>query len=513
MASEKISEMIGATDINDADLITIVQDGTNKKIAKSDFVDDLGATGTIVQSGSATGTPVLETSGTINSIRNVENGSGVKASISAENGLKLEHNLTFDTTGIPITGDATVLSPIMRSMSAGAGISITDVGNTIQVSAVSGGGSSRTVIVSQLSDFPAAVSGVITLEANKNYKLINDITTPSRFVMADQSSIEGDGVFGLTLTYTGTGVMLSSVDSSVSLPALRVDCPSGTLFGISNPVALDSAVVFTSFVVVSANSLGTISDVSSLVGDAFGVLSTANGFTFGGSNTFCHMTAFSIVLTSGTALNLGTSTWSAFNIANGMIHGSGVFLSGLASSGNIKSGGSGIISGMSFGAGITPVSTISPDDDYWWFALNAGIRDTHPGGYLHMQGNSTNSVISSVGVAVLVAGSWTVGEASQATATTAGRMTYSGAKDADMGINATLTMEPASGGSQLLSFYIAINGSTVAGSKRSATLSAAGSVSGVWDYNFTAGDYVEIFVANDSATNDILVSSAIMRVH
>ena len=513
MASKKISNMPGATDINDSDLITIVQEGTNKKIAKSDFVDDLGATGSIVQSGAADGTPVLEKSGTINSIRNVEDGPGVKASISAENGLKLSQNFTFNNTGVPLTSDSTILSPVIRSIAGGSGISVASSGDTVQISAVSGGGSSRTIIISQLSDFPAAVSGVITLEADKSYKLINSISTSSRFILNDQTSIEGDGVFGLTLTSTTTGNMFTSVDASNSMTQLRVSCPSGSLFSVSNPTALDSALLLSEVVVESALSLGTISGLSSFIMLNTGILSAANGFTFDGPFVFGNISGVSVVLTGGIAFDLATSTWGGLLLSNGMIHGTGVFLDGLTGSGNVAANGMASATNMRIVSGVTALNNISPDDSDWWFSGNQSIRDTRPGGFLSMTGNTTSTTITTIGAEVLVAGLWVVEEASQATGTTAGRITYDGSRDTDLSITFTATIGPVSGGAQDLSLSVAVNGAVIAESKRTATLSASGSVTGVWDYTMSAGDYVEIWTSNESTTNDILVSSAILRVH
>ena len=76
-------------------------------------------------------------------------------------------------------------------------------------------------------------------------------------------------------------------------------------------------------------------------------------------------------------------------------------------------------------------------------------------------------------------------------------------------------MSPISGGAQTIAAYVAINGSVVSGSKR--TVSTAGgadlSVTGLWQEKLSTNDYVEVFVANDSATNDILVSSAVFRIN
>ena len=51
--------------------------GYNYKISYSNFLSGLGVTGTIVQDGAVSGTPVLDVQGTVNNIRNIEDGSGI----------------------------------------------------------------------------------------------------------------------------------------------------------------------------------------------------------------------------------------------------------------------------------------------------------------------------------------------------------------------------------------------------------------------------------------------------
>jgi hypothetical protein len=75
-----------------------VVNGSNYKISYDNFVANLGVTGSIVQDGAVTGAPVLDVDGTVNRIRNIENGSGVLANVSAENGVKLSHNFVNDAT-------------------------------------------------------------------------------------------------------------------------------------------------------------------------------------------------------------------------------------------------------------------------------------------------------------------------------------------------------------------------------------------------------------------------------
>ena len=109
-------------------------DNTNYRISYTNLVSGLGVTGTIVTTGSGTATPVLEKDGTINKIRNIENGSGIAASISATDGVEIKHNFTVDATGSPLMLNTTATSPTFVSLFAGSGISLTATGNIIAIS-------------------------------------------------------------------------------------------------------------------------------------------------------------------------------------------------------------------------------------------------------------------------------------------------------------------------------------------------------------------------------------------
>lgn len=101
-----------------------VSNGVNYKITVADFFAALGVTGTIVQAGAETGTPVLDPQGSVNAVRNLENGPGVKAQVSPENGITLEHNFAQDAGGVPILLNAASEQPIFVSLSGGPGVSV-----------------------------------------------------------------------------------------------------------------------------------------------------------------------------------------------------------------------------------------------------------------------------------------------------------------------------------------------------------------------------------------------------
>ena len=153
-----------------------VVNGSNYKISYDNFVANLGVTGSIVQSGAVTGAPVLDVDGSVNKIRTIENGSGVLANVSAENGIKLSHNFVNDATGTPIFLSTTADSPVFASLVAGNGISITSTDNYVTITQTGvaeyanvsmHGNSTNTVITSTAT--PVKVAGTFVVGAEAGY--------------------------------------------------------------------------------------------------------------------------------------------------------------------------------------------------------------------------------------------------------------------------------------------------------------------------------------------------------
>jgi hypothetical protein len=136
-------------------------------------------------------------------------------------------------------------------------------------------------------------------------------------------------------------------------------------------------------------------------------------------------------------------------------------------------------------------------------------------GQVYMQGNSTATVIASTATPVLVAGTWTVDLSTNATCTTAGRITYTGTTTQILKINAALSLDPASGSNQNLQVYLYKNGAAIAGSRMEAKINSGEhkEVSLVYQISMATNDYIEIYVQNSTATNNITVSRAVLSIN
>ncbi|MCK5602022.1 hypothetical protein KAR91_09140 [Candidatus Pacearchaeota archaeon] len=518
--SKKISQLNGATTLSDGDLIAIVDSTGNrtKKITFAEFKTALGVLGTIASQGDPAGTPVLDQVLTASGIRILEDGSGVKASVSAQDGITLEHNFIEDTTGAEIVVDLAVLQPKFRSIVGVLGVNVAEDGDRIQIS-LGTPVTTKTVVITQESDLPTPVGGRHPMADDTDYLFTNDLDTGTDgFLMGNNTVVRAADSSIVMLTYTGTNPMFQSVSNSNKITMIRLDCPNADLFDLSG--ATDYIFQFVNCSVTSCDSIGTIADVLAMqINDVSFEDNVTDGLLFTGTNgVFIAQNNLVVQNATGTAFDLGTSVFSGFSMSNNFatLAAGATFINGAASSANMATGALGtIINSKNLSNVGIMLSGITVNDARWEFALNEDIPDTRPDGLLSMQGNATDTVIAVAGTPVLVAGTWVVNSTSQMTGTTAGRLTYDGEKDAKLPITSSITAEPASGGAVSISAYIAVDGVVDTDSKRSASASSGSpaSITIPWQETFANASFVEVFVANDTTTVDVLVSSAIHRVN
>ena len=494
--------------------------GVNYKIPYANFVSGLGVTGSLVQDGASDGVPVLNTQGSVNNIRNLEPGAGISASISAEDGITLKHNFTQDTTGSPVLVNPTATSPAIASIVAGSGISVTAASNNITIAASGVAKPSKQILISVVGDLPSAVANVITLVANTEYLILQSISIgANRLVMSEGTVLAGLDNTLVAITYTGTGDMITSGDKNFVVKDIALTCANGRAFKVTDTsaktIGLRNITITTCKKVgifVSTASDYTLNNVNSLI-------TATTGMEFSGAfSRFTHSQS-TINLSAGTIYSLATATFKSFvsNEISSTLASGAKLLTGAASSANLIAGQLGlVIAPFLQGAGAAaPLTTIAPTDTRWNFAGANTIADTRTSGLVSMQGNSTNTAIASAGTPVLVAGTFVVGSTSQMTGTTAGRITYNGAKNLNASVTAKISVEPVSGSSVDISAQVAINGSLIANSVAigSAAANAPASITVVWAQELAATNYVEIFISNLDSTVNLLAASAVVSIN
>jgi hypothetical protein len=308
--SKKISEFVSGTVVPDDGQLTYVQNGQNFKISQSAYLAQLGVTGSIQQSGAVTGVPVLSKQATVNNIRNIEATTGVKASVSPQNGVKLESNLLPGGAGVEVLINETT-APKIRSITGTSGINVAAAGDAVQISLTGTPSSSKTVIVNQLADFPPAISGVITLEPDTDYFVSADIITSDRFVLQDLTSLRGPDIVIGNITYTGTGVMFTAVDATCKISAIQCNFPSGTMCAISNSSGNEGSDTFImSSVAAIGASGGNFTSLNGVQCLQSTFAFTTNGFTTTGTQwTNLSFSGFRVFQFAGKFMDMGATTF------------------------------------------------------------------------------------------------------------------------------------------------------------------------------------------------------------
>jgi hypothetical protein len=130
----KKSNFIGNTLIPSGTTFDFVTNGQNQKILDSDLYAALNVTGTIVQEGDPSGTPILDKQGATNAIRNITSGFGISAVINPYNGVTFATDFTFNQTGVTLVDDTTASAALWRSIVSGAGVSVVGSAGVITIS-------------------------------------------------------------------------------------------------------------------------------------------------------------------------------------------------------------------------------------------------------------------------------------------------------------------------------------------------------------------------------------------
>jgi len=375
----------------------------------------------------------------------------------------------------------------------------------------------KQVLVNQLSDFPDPIAEVITLDADTRYLLGDDINLGNnRLVLVANTVVAGIESIIVTLTYTGTGDMFTGADVSAKINDLRIACLSGRFINWND--SLGSVLRLTDLG-ITCDRLALFTGVNSFIRltNVSPTTITTDGIQFSGSFGALQFQSSLANLTAGDLFGLGNATFVSFRIATFIsnISAGATFLNGLANSGNIVAGGTGSVLGTTISGAGTRLNNISTEDARWQFLLNDDIADTRPDGLLSLQGNAVATVIGTAGVPVLIAGTFTVERSSQMTGTVAGRLTYNGGKNIVIPIDGSFTVEPVSGGAVDISIEVAVDGTVVPNSKRTANASAGNpaAIPIPWQEDLSTSQFIEFFVTNEDTTVNILVSSGTERIN
>lgn len=520
MTSKKQSQITTVQDFVNGDTVTGVRGAANVNFTYSGLVDALSGLGSFNQAGDVTGTPILEQpGGGVNNIRNLEPGKGIITSVSPENGASVECNFTQTGGGEAIITDLNEDIYNFKTLVAGTNMALSSDDESITISFNPDVASTKTVAVTTVDDFPEPVGGVITLEPDMDYLILDDISTSNRFVTNGNNTLRAASSQIIKLTYTGSDIMLTGNSSNFKYQGITVSAPTGTLLDFSAP-SPSGIFQMIECNVEECDSIGTLNNMLIVRFSAVGWEDIkTNGMLFDGVVLNASLDTGYIALNGGTFLDLGTSLINELSADTQVIQptsdASATFLSGAANSANILSGGLGVFVGNRCNPLTTPLDTIGVDDNRYEFSGNSNIADSMNDAMMSVENSVTETVIGSAGVKVKVNNVWTEENSARFSFDSNGRFTYTGERSARLPIDISGTLLMASGGDKECQFCLAVNGVEVSQTCTQDTVSAAkaSSFSVHWQHDFNTGDYVEVFVSNEDDTTNIINQQAVLRIN
>lgn len=516
----KKSQFTATNTVNDDGTLDYVYNGQNLKITFQDLVKQLDVTGQITQVGDPLGSPVLDKQGTLNAIRNIKGGFGMKTLIDAQNSVEISTNFSFDQVGVTAVENVSSDAPNWRSFIGGQDINVTGSGGTITIDANTDGlKADNQVIVNQISDFGTPSGGEYLLSPGTEYYIgRGDLVINDALRLSPGTAINGS-IYPSSLTYTGTGGMFRGTNVGVcSISNISIACPNATVFQFSD-TAPASIVNIETFAISACDKIADVSDVLAFTLTFGNCLSFNEGVDITGTAQIAlSIDRLFLVSTNATAthVNLGSNVFTTLELQNISFNGvpGATAISGLASNGNVAADQVSFISACEFTGGITELSGITVDDFRYLFSANSGLQDTDPDALLSLTNNSTETIISEDNTPVKVAGTWVIERTSQFTGDTTGRATYDGERALSTPITISLAIEPASGTNKDMTAYVTKNGSIVANSSISARGDSGNprTITLVWQDNLVNADYIELWVENNSDTVNLIVRDAVLRL-
>lgn len=369
------------------------------------------------------------------------------------------------------------------------------------------------LIIKSLSDFPTPVSGVITLEDGVIYVIQDtvDIGT-NRIVMGELTVLRADTGVSDILKNDSASALLTSVGKNFIIRNVGFQNDSGDILDIDGSLATKSMRLEGVFIHDCA-SIGTIKDIDFCLMDELRVFNTTvGGLNFEGSNVSISISEGAFRSWTGTLIDLGTATFDVVAIG-----GSNVFetssgntvISGLTNSGNINTGGGGIIFTNIFISEGTYISGINECDTLWILIANVGVESTNIGASIHEPDSSTTT-ITTVNVVVPVNGIFIEDGSCKFTTDVDGLLTYIGVAPIKVNFQVKMLVAPATSNNiDYVSFVqknstdnIAISEDSInADSGTPAKITMFGSV------ELVQNDTLRLVIKNTTDTRDAIISS------
>lgn len=361
------------------------------------------------------------------------------------------------------------------------------------------------VLVKSAADLPAPVAGVITLVTGIEYE-INGTITLSNSINLNGCTLKGDDSGNDKLIYTGAGSMFTG-NMTGNLRYLSMTAGTGSVFGINAGATAQNMIVQNCYF-LGCNSIGTIAGVGGTVFfSTIAFFSNTNGVTFQNDNNV----VLNNTLWDASNFNTYESFVGTFNVIQ-LLGGDRLTTSANSATALNISGITSLNAGtakmiMFIGTGTYVTGTFTNA----WEVETTGIstqKDDVAGGNMYVT-TPTATTFSASSTPVKMLGTTTAAGLYRMTHPANNRLTYGGSKTRAFLVSGALSItQPNS--NRFFSFYIAKNGVIIPESRQDIkVVNSTDQVSLPLSCRVTLapGDYIEVWVANQTATTNITVET------
>ena len=358
-------------------------------------------------------------------------------------------------------------------------------------------------------DFGTPVGGVYTLEDNHTYWITNTVDLDgARLVCGQNTTIRGFSSENCRIKSTGL-VGTALITSAYTLPLLNLTIEADVALDLQ--AVADQALDWNGVNFTDCATVGTIANYSNVIWVNCAVLNSAN-LTFDGTIGTVGFDGCIFVGLPGQSTIILPATYEATRrfrvIYSAVVAFGGATGIQVDPTATIPVE-SLIFDTVAFSGGATYISGITSDDNKALWVNNTGIGNSSSTALMTMQGNAAATTVSASGTAYLAAGTTTLDSAvtSKFSMPQSNRLAYDGAINRQFRCTAIITL--TSGNNVQVGNYFAKNGSLILSSETYTTTDGNGRRENVaiqTVVELTAGDYIEVFVENDTNTSNITVS-------
>jgi len=368
------------------------------------------------------------------------------------------------------------------------------------------------VFVNSKTDFPAAVSGVITLTDNVTYFITKTIDlTGDRLVAGQNTTILGGSSENCFLISTGLSAGTALISSNWSLPMRNLSITHGTALNLDATGNSTAALDWFGVNFTNCATVGTIKTYSNFIMSDCALLNSAN-MTFDGT---IGTVGFVNCLFSGIAGQRTLNFPSTLTITRRIraIYSSFVAFGGATAvfldTAAVVPVESYILDTINFSGGATYTGGVTYTDNKAFFSNCKGVVNSSQIGQMYYSNNTVQNPIATTNIFEKVLGTTTAGTINQKFSHANNQLTYTGGLARSFKITAFLSAQSIQTNNTTILVRIAKNGVTIPESEAQATTSATGRNEAFpcqAIVEMTTNDFIEIFIANATNANNLLVT-------